>query len=106
MKNSQAVHDAMQEAFTELLALSPEKLRDRLKKREVGPIGKLMRESQNIEIFFQECQCADNKSSHQFGQIHIEDICVDSPRVDVLLNRNQAQYSYKVTSDDNRLLAA
>lgn len=49
MKHSQTVHAAMQQAFKELLALSPQELRNRLKKRELGPLGKLMKESQSTE---------------------------------------------------------
>ena len=35
------VNQAMQEAFDELLALSPEELRDRLKDQPLGPVGQL-----------------------------------------------------------------
>jgi len=43
-KNSKAVNEAMKEAFSELLALTPEELQTRLKAVKIGPIGKLIRD--------------------------------------------------------------
>lgn len=42
-KNSDAVNAAMKAAFEELLALSPEELKETLKDRPVGPVGQLYR---------------------------------------------------------------
>jgi len=44
IKNSKAVNEAMKEAFSELLALTPEELQTRLKAVKIGPIGKLIRD--------------------------------------------------------------
>ena len=42
-KNSKAVNKAMKAAFSELLALTSEELKERLKAAKIGPIGKLIR---------------------------------------------------------------
>ncbi|MDM8538084.1 hypothetical protein QUF70_15115 [Desulfobacterales bacterium HSG17] len=52
MRHSQEVHKAMQKAFKELLALDPQELRDRLKKRETGTIGYLMRDTGTIDFLY------------------------------------------------------
>lgn len=43
MRHSSKVHEAMQQALKELLALSPKELSDKLKTREISTIGQLMK---------------------------------------------------------------
>lgn len=50
MNNSQAVREAMEKAFDELLSLSSEELKARLKDRPPGPIGELYRLSESFEF--------------------------------------------------------
>lgn len=52
MRHSQEVHDAMQKVFDELLALTPQELREQLKKRKTGPLGYLMRETGTIDFLY------------------------------------------------------
>jgi len=54
MRHSQKIHDAMQKVFDKLLALSPKELAERLEKREVGPIGHLMRETGTIDVLCEQ----------------------------------------------------
>lgn len=54
MRHSQKVHDAMQKVFDKLLALTPEELSEILEKREVGPIGHLMRETGTMDALYEQ----------------------------------------------------
>lgn len=62
MKHSQKVHEAMRQAFKELLALSPTELSEKLEKREVGPIGRLMQDTETVEVLPQEARYDDKKT--------------------------------------------
>ena len=57
MRHSQKIHDAMQKVFDKLFALSPQELAERLERREVGPIGHLMREMHEPETMNERRLC-------------------------------------------------
>ncbi|MBF0232089.1 MAG: hypothetical protein HQK65_03515, partial [Desulfamplus sp.] len=63
MRHSLKVHEAMQQAFKELLALSPTELQKKLRARDLGPIGRLLQEFKTIETFPQEYRCDKDMAS-------------------------------------------
>ncbi|MDM8515821.1 hypothetical protein QUF76_06445 [Desulfobacterales bacterium HSG16] len=65
MRHSQKVHDAMQKVFDKLLVLTPQELSEILEKREIGPIGHLMRETGTMDALYEQ----NNYSVHSLIRI-------------------------------------